>query len=76
MPIKAEQKAESVQLLKDVDEDRKYMIQATIVRVMKSRKSAFPPLPLAILSFSVQLLIPLCPTPYFFLSLCCGPEQP
>lgn len=32
MPIKAEQKAESVDVLKTVDEDRKYVIQATIVR--------------------------------------------
>lgn len=32
MPIKAEQKAESIDVLKTVDEDRKYAIQATIVR--------------------------------------------
>lgn len=32
MPIKAEQKAESTDVLKTVDEDRKYVIQATIVR--------------------------------------------
>lgn len=31
-PIKAEQKAESADVLKIVDEDRKYVIQATIVR--------------------------------------------
>ncbi len=31
-PIKAEQKAESTDVLKTVDEDRKYVIQATIVR--------------------------------------------
>ncbi|KAG8931290.1 hypothetical protein FRC03_005689 [Tulasnella sp. 419] len=39
IPIKAEVKAESADVLKTVDEDRKYMIQATIVRVMKARKS-------------------------------------
>ena len=32
MPLKAEQKAESTDVLKTVDEDRKYVIQATIVR--------------------------------------------
>ena len=32
MPIKAERKAESTDVLKTVDEDRKYVIQATIVR--------------------------------------------
>ena len=31
-PIKAEIKAESSDVLKTVDEDRKYVIQATIVR--------------------------------------------
>jgi hypothetical protein len=31
-PIKAEVKAESSDVLKTVDEDRKYVIQATIVR--------------------------------------------
>ncbi|PCH40016.1 Cullin-domain-containing protein [Wolfiporia cocos MD-104 SS10] len=39
MPIKAEQKAESSDVLKIVDEDRKYVIQATIVRIMKARKT-------------------------------------
>ncbi|TBU61877.1 Cullin-domain-containing protein [Dichomitus squalens] len=38
-PIKAEQKAESTDVLKTVDEDRKYVIQATIVRIMKARKT-------------------------------------
>jgi len=32
LPIKAETKAESSEVLKIVDEDRKYVIQATIVR--------------------------------------------
>ncbi|KAF9527571.1 Cullin [Crepidotus variabilis] len=39
LPIKAETKAESKEVLKTVDEDRKYVIQATIVRVMKARKT-------------------------------------
>ncbi|KAG8984440.1 hypothetical protein FRB95_009792 [Tulasnella sp. JGI-2019a] len=39
IPIKAEVKAESADVLKTVDEDRKYVIQATIVRVMKARKT-------------------------------------
>ncbi|KAF7314218.1 CULLIN-2 domain-containing protein [Mycena kentingensis (nom. inval.)] len=38
-PIKAEQKADVVEVLKTVDEDRKYVIQATIVRIMKARKT-------------------------------------
>ncbi|KAJ7057195.1 Cullin [Mycena amicta] len=39
MPIKAEVKAEASEVLKAVDEDRKYVIQATIVRIMKARKT-------------------------------------
>lgn len=39
LPIKAEVKAEAVDVLKAVDEDRKYVIQATIVRIMKARKT-------------------------------------
>nr|GAT58085.1 ubiquitin-protein ligase [Mycena chlorophos] len=39
MPIKAEIKAEASEVLKAVDEDRKYVIQATIVRIMKARKT-------------------------------------
>ena len=35
-PIKAEVKAESSDVLKAVDEDRKYVIQATIVRLVSS----------------------------------------
>lgn len=38
-PIKAEVKAEATDVLKTVDEDRKYVIQATIVRIMKARKT-------------------------------------
>ncbi|KAL1736658.1 Cullin [Schizophyllum commune] len=38
-PIKAEVKAESSEVMKTVDEDRKYVIQATIVRIMKARKT-------------------------------------
>jgi len=38
LPIKAEVKAEAVDVLKVV-EDRKYKIQATIVRIMKARKT-------------------------------------
>ena len=37
LPIKAEVKAESADVLKAVDEDRKYVIQATIVRYVTSR---------------------------------------
>lgn len=36
LPIKAEVKAESSDVLKTVDEDRKYVIQATIVRCVFS----------------------------------------
>ncbi|KAF7422815.1 hypothetical protein PC9H_010974 [Pleurotus ostreatus] len=39
LPIKAEVKAETTDVLKTVDEDRKYVIQATIVRIMKARKT-------------------------------------
>jgi len=38
-PIKAEVKAESTDVLKTVDEDRKFAIQASIVRIMKARKT-------------------------------------
>ncbi|KAH9979901.1 hypothetical protein BGW80DRAFT_466554 [Lactifluus volemus] len=38
-PTKAEVKAESSDVLKTVDEDRKYIILATIVRTMKARKT-------------------------------------
>lgn len=36
VPLKAEQKTESNDVLKTVDEDRKYVIQATIVRYVPS----------------------------------------
>jgi cullin 1 len=45
LPIKAEVKAESSDVLKAVDEDRKYVIQATIVRCVQSFPLP-PPLPL------------------------------
>ncbi|KAN0060623.1 ubiquitin ligase (cullin) of SCF [Thecaphora frezii] len=38
LPIKAEQKAESNEVMKTVDEDRRLLLQATIVRIMKARK--------------------------------------
>ncbi|KAF5389228.1 hypothetical protein D9757_003461 [Collybiopsis confluens] len=38
-PIKAEVRSESADVLKTVDEDRKFVIQATIVRIMKARKT-------------------------------------
>lgn len=37
-PVKSEAKAETADVLKHVDEDRKMLIQAVIVRIMKSRK--------------------------------------
>jgi len=38
-PVKSESKADTTEVLKAVDDDRKFVIQATIVRVMKSRKT-------------------------------------
>jgi len=43
LPIKAEVKAESADVLKTVDEDRKYVIQATIVRYVFRRCYVFVP---------------------------------
>ena len=40
-PIKAEVKAESSEVLKTVDEDRKYVIQATIVRYARVFSARF-----------------------------------
>lgn len=37
-PMKAEQKQESNEVLASVEEDRTYVYQATVVRIMKSRK--------------------------------------
>lgn len=41
MPVKAETKAEAADVMKTVDEDRRLLIQAIIVRIMKSRKVSF-----------------------------------
>lgn len=38
-PVRAEVKAESAEVLQSVDEDRSHIYQATIVRIMKSRKT-------------------------------------
>ncbi|ORX37122.1 putative ubiquitin-protein ligase [Kockovaella imperatae] len=38
-PVKSEQKAEATEVLAAVDEDRKFVYQATIVRLMKARKT-------------------------------------
>ncbi|EJT47779.1 ubiquitin-protein ligase [Trichosporon asahii var. asahii CBS 8904] len=37
-PVRAEQKAEAKEVLQSVDEDRKFVYQANIVRLMKARK--------------------------------------
>lgn len=39
MPVKSEQKAETSDVMKTVDEDRKLVLQATVVRIMKARKT-------------------------------------
>lgn len=39
LPMKAEARIESSEVLKTVDEDRRLLLQATIVRIMKSRKT-------------------------------------
>lgn len=41
MPARAEQKAEAQEVLQAVDEDRKFIYQATIVRLMKGRKVSY-----------------------------------
>lgn len=52
VPIKAEQKAEATDVLKTVDEDRKYVIQATIVRCVFSRSDRC--VPRLIIVFSIM----------------------
>ena len=41
MPARSEQKAEAQEVLAAVDEDRKFVYQATIVRLMKGRKVSY-----------------------------------
>jgi cullin 1 len=38
MTMRSEQKAETTEVMQSVDEDRKFIYQATIVRLMKARK--------------------------------------
>lgn len=38
MPARAEQKVEATEVLQAVEEDRRFVYQATIVRLMKGRK--------------------------------------
>jgi hypothetical protein len=72
MPVKTEQKAESVEVLAAVEEDRKFIYQAVIVRIMKSRKVSF----FSFLSFSLfRSSVPsLSITPAVFLSAWRFPE--
>lgn len=39
LPVRTEQKVESAEVAKTVNEDRKVLLQATIVRIMKARKT-------------------------------------
>lgn len=39
IPVRAEQKTETSEVMRNVDEDRKVLLQASIVRIMKSRKT-------------------------------------
>lgn len=41
MPARTEQKIESTEVLQAVEEDRKFVYQATIVRLMKGRKVSY-----------------------------------
>jgi cullin 1 len=45
VPSKTDQKAETKETLESIDEDRKWVYQATIVRIMKSRKVSRVPVP-------------------------------
>ncbi|PFH53934.1 hypothetical protein AMATHDRAFT_53605 [Amanita thiersii Skay4041] len=61
-PIKAESKAETNDVLKTVDEDRKYVIQATIVRIMKARKTMkYQPLMQEVIAQITQRFAPKIP---------------
>lgn len=39
--MRSEQKAETAEVLANIDEDRKFVYHATIVRLMKSRKVSY-----------------------------------
>lgn len=41
VPVKSEQKAEHTEIQQAIEEDRKFVYQATIVRLMKSRKVSY-----------------------------------
>lgn len=45
MPARAEMKVEATEVLQAVEEDRRFVYQATIVRLMKGRKASRHPVP-------------------------------